>query len=192
VTDETLSWPGARGRHRAPQGAVARATAGMVRSVRNLGALPERWWFFSEPFDVLVALSALFGGVPAALGFAPQSLVVQFAPWVLHVWGGLLCAGAVATFGSRWRIGRSFVAGGTPAGLSAGLRLGRAGMLLLATGDAVYGLAILANGVSGIQAGALTMAWAGGAAVRAWVLSRQLAEVSEVRAGSSPGLDVDG
>lgn len=164
----------------------------MVDSVRNLGVLPERWQFFSEPFDLLVAVSALFGGVPALLGFAPQSLVVQLAPWVLHVWGGLLCAGGVALPVSRWRIGRSFVMGGTPAGLSAGLRLGRGGMLLLATADAVYGLAILANGVSGIQAGSLTMAWAGGAAIRAWVLSRQLVEVSRIRAGSGSDSGGDG
>ena len=81
----------------------------MVAAVKHLNALPRPLRFFAEPFENLIAGSSLVTGVPAAAGSVrPQSLVVavQPIPWLLHVWGVLLCVGGVALLVARWRIAR--------------------------------------------------------------------------------------
>lgn len=173
MADETLLLAGVRGRHRAP-GVGGRF--GVAAAMRCLGALPRRLRFFSEPFEVLLAVSAVVSGAPAAWGSSrPASLAFQLSPWLVHVWGVLLCLGGATTLWARWRIGRWEAGAGADGALAASLRLEMTGMVLLATGIGVYAAAIFAVGAAAFQAGSITAAWAGGFALRAWIISRTLA-----------------
>lgn len=104
----------------------------------------------------------------------PLSLVAQLSPWLVHAWGVLLAVGGVATLAGRWRIAQ-WRPPAPAVRLAAAFRLEVAGMVCMATAVGVYSLAILAAGRVGLTAGSLTMAQAWACAVRARIVSRQLA-----------------
>lgn len=142
--------------------------------MKHLAALPRSLRFFAEPFENWIALACLLAGVPAAIGSAhPQSLALALRgfPWLLHVWGALLCLGAVALLVARWRIGRPQNELGDRSARS----LEVVGLVALATTNAVYALAIAAVGIAGLTAGSNAAALAGACAMRAWIVSRELA-----------------
>jgi len=141
--------------------------------MKHLSALPLRFRFFAEPFEIYIALACLVTGVPAAIGSAhPQSLAraLQSLSWLLHAWGALLCLGAVATLVARWRIARPQ----TELGDMAARALEVVGLVALATAIGVYVVAILAVGMAGLAAGATTAAASASCAMRAWIVSAEL------------------
>ena len=145
----------------------------MVAAVKHLNALPRPLRFFAEPFENLIAGSSLVTGVPAAAGSVrPQSLVVavQPIPWLLHVWGALLCVGGVALLVARWRIARPQ----TELGDRSARALEVVGLVALATATSIYAVAILDVGLQGVAAGSITTATAGACVLRAWIVAREL------------------
>ena len=140
--------------------------------MKHLAALPRSLRFFAEPFEIWIALACLLTGIPAIGSAHPQSLAVALRgyPWLLHAWGVLLCVGAVALLFARWRIGRPQ----TDLGDRSARSLEVVGLVTLATGNAVYALAITAVGAVGLAAGSNAAALAGACAMRAWIISREL------------------
>lgn len=141
--------------------------------VKHLHSLPTPLRFFAEPFENWIAGACLITGAPATFGAAqPRALVmaVHPIPWLLHVWGALMCLGAVATLVARWRIARPQ----TDLGDLSARSLEVVGLVMLATAMGVYAVAILALGAVGLAAGTITAAGAGSSAMRAWIVSREL------------------
>lgn len=141
--------------------------------VKHLSALPLRLRFFAEPFEIWIAGACLVTGVPAVFGKArPTALIlaVQTIPWLLHIWGALLCVGSVATLVARWRIGRPQ----SELGDVAARALEVVGLVVLATAIGIYAIAILAVGMVGLAAGTTTAAASGSCAMRAWIVSAEL------------------
>lgn len=184
MANETIAWAGSRGRHRSP-GILGRAVAKATEAMRNLAALPPRWRFLSEPFELAFAIGSAVSGALVTLGVTrPESLVVQLSPWLVRGWGLMLLAGAAATLGARVRMARAR----TDQGLIAASRLEVIGMLLFATVLGVYGLGVMALGSRGLAVGPMAGAWAMAFAVRARILVRQIAELDLVlRTGTSDG-----
>lgn len=141
--------------------------------MRHLAALPRSLRFFAEPFENWIALACLLTGIPAVGTAHPQSLAAALRgySWLLHAWGVLLCLGAVATLIARWRIGRPQ----TELGDRSARALEVVGLVMLATATAVYAVAIMAVGLSALAAGSITASAAGACAMRAWIVSRELA-----------------
>jgi hypothetical protein len=139
--------------------------------VKHLASLPRPLRFFAEPFENWIAGASLVSGSLAVVGKArPLSLVAQAPTWFLHVWGAMLCVGAVATLVARWRIGRPQ----TPLGDRSARALEVLGLVALATAIAVYSVAIFATGTPGATAGAITVAMSASCAMRAWIVAREL------------------
>lgn len=166
MADGTLGLLDSRRRHRSP-GVLTR----LAGAVKHLNTLPTSLRFFAEPFENWIGFACVISGSLAAAGKArPLSLVTQAPHWLLHAWGVLLCIGGVATLVARWRIGRPQ----TKLGERSARSLEVVGLAALATAIAVYALAILAIGFSGLSAGAITAAMAASCAMRAWIVAREL------------------
>jgi len=142
--------------------------------MKHLAALPRSLRFFAEPFEIWIALACVLTGIPATIGTTrPQSLAraLHGYSWLLHAWGVLLCLGAVATLVARWRIGRPQ----TELGDRSARALEVVGLVMLATTTTVYAVAIVAVGAPGLAAGSITASAAAACAMRAWIVSRELA-----------------
>jgi len=135
--------------------------------VRHLAALPRRWRFASEPFELFLALAALFSGLSVLLGTTrPGSLSAQMSPIVLRAWGASLSVGGALTIASRWLLAGADTAGA----VMRALRLEQMGMTLFATTAGMYSIAIMAIGRAGLAAGPIIIGWSLACAVRTWII----------------------
>lgn len=138
--------------------------------MRHLASLPagRGWRFAAEPFEILLAVSALVSGLSVLLGTSrPGSLAAQLSPWVLRAWGASLSTAGALTLTARWLLAGA----GTVQALIRALRLEQLAMTTFATSAGIYALAILSVGRPGLAAGPIIIGWSGACAVRAWIIS---------------------
>jgi len=156
---------------------------------------PWRGWsaraglFFSEPFEVWLAVAALVSGTSVLLGVgAPSSLAHQLSPWVLRSWGGGLCLGAAVTLAARWRVS----AARTQGALEAANRLETLGMILFAGAAGMYAAAVLALGTAGLSGGLIIASWSAACAHRARIIVRAWRGINAGRRAAARGDATDG
>lgn len=138
--------------------------------MRHLQALSGWWRFCSEPFEVLLAVGALFVGPVVGLGLtAPTSLARQVSPWILHAWGSGLFTAAVITLGGRWLM----AAADTDRAREIGARLEVLGLTVFVGTCTMYALSILAIGITGVPAGAFIAAFAAACAIRIRIVNTE-------------------
>jgi hypothetical protein len=146
--------------------------------MRHLRTLRGWWRFVAEPFEVFLAAAGLASGLPVLIGVTePSSLARQVAPWMLHAWALGVVLGGVLTLLARWRIARAQ----TPDAQESAARIEVMGMTLSAGTYTMYGLCILAVGVSGIPAGSIIIGLAAAYVVRARVITVEWEEHRSAR-----------
>lgn len=146
--------------------------------MRHLAALPPRWRFLVEPFELFLAIAALFSGLSVLLGTShPGSLAAHMSPVVLRAWGASLSIGGALTIASRWLLAGADTAGA----LIRGLRLEQMGMTLFATTAGMYAIAIMAVGRAGLAAGPIIVGWSIACTVRALIIRAERRTLPPIR-----------
>lgn len=146
--------------------------------VRHLRALRGRWSFFSEPFEIYLALLALVSGPSVLFGLTrPSALASQIAPWMLRAWGAALIIGAVLTLLARWLIAGA----ATAHGQESAARIEVIAMTIFAGAATMYATSILAIGAVGIPAASFVGGYAAACATRARIITNEWRDVRSAR-----------
>jgi len=135
--------------------------------MKNLKYFKHGWGFFSEPFELFLALAAILSGVVYFLGKSqPNALEARLPHWELILWILTFTLSGVIIMASRGMI----AVARTERALELGCRVEAVGMTLFGTAALLYSMVIFSFGLQAFVSGVIIAAWGGASFVRLYII----------------------